>query len=78
MDDLKELEERVRVLEQHRFELTEDQIVMLAERSAERAIEKIYANFGQGMLKKLTFWLGVAVFAVIVFFAGKGQLPKVP
>lgn len=75
MNELEELRERVRVLEEHRFELTEDQLNGLAERAANKAIENIYARVGKGVLTKLTWLLGLVVVGLALFLAGKGTLP---
>lgn len=75
MTEMEILTERVKLLEQHRFELTEDQINGIAQKAADRAIENIYAQVGKGVLKKLAWLVGLVVIGGALFLAGKGELP---
>ena len=56
--------------------LTEDQIDAIAERAADKALAKVYAEVGQAVLKKLAFLAGAAVLALLVYLAGKGVIVK--
>ena len=59
-----------------RIVLTDEQIAAIAEKAAKRAREIVYAQVGQGVLRKLA-WIAGAVFLGIAFWlAGKGALPK--
>ena len=69
MDDYKGPERR-------RIPLNEDQIDAIAERAAEKALEKVYADVGQAVLKKLAWIAGAAILALFVFLAGKGVVIK--
>ena len=55
-------------------QLSESQIDEIAERAAERALEKIYAQVGQNVLKKLAWLIGLVVVSAALFLAGKGAI----
>ena len=52
--------------------LSEEQIDAIAERAAAKALSKVYAQVGEGMLKKLAWVLGAAVVALLLWMGGKG------
>ncbi len=74
MTEIELLTERVKQLEQHRFELTEDQLNGLAERAAAKALENIYAQVGKGVLRKLAWLIGIVVLSLAAFLVGKGAI----
>lgn len=55
--------------------LTEEQINEIAERAAKRALQIVYAEVGQSVLKKLAWLIGIVVVGTALFLAGKGSLP---
>lgn len=55
--------------------LTEEQMEIIAERAAGKAIEKVYTAIGESVVKKLYWVIGVAVVSGLVWMAG-GQIPK--
>lgn len=57
-------------------ELTEAQIDMIAERAAERALEKVYAQVGKSVLTKMMYLVGAALGAIVIVLAASGKLPK--
>ena len=56
--------------------LTEHDIDEIAEKAAERALEKVYAQVGQNILKKITWALGLAAIGLMMWLGGSGNLPK--
>lgn len=54
--------------------LTDEQINVIAERAAEKAIAKVYEQIGRSVVKKALFVIGAAVVAVLAWLAGTGQL----
>lgn len=60
----------------NQVQLTDAQIDVIAERAAEVALNKVYADVGRGVLKKLTWLLGVTVVGLAIWLAGNGSLPK--
>jgi len=62
--------------QQHNIPLTDSQIEAIAERAAEVALNKVYAEVGKNVLKKLAWLTGVAVIGLALWLAGNGSLPK--
>ena len=62
--------------QQHNIPLTDAQIEAIAERAAEVALNKVYAEVGKNVLKKLAWLTGVAVIGLALWLAGNGSLPK--
>jgi tetrahydromethanopterin S-methyltransferase subunit G len=56
--------------------LTEHDIDEIAEKAAERALEKVYAQVGQNILKKITWLLGIAAIGLVMWLGSNGNLPK--
>ena len=56
--------------------LTEHDIDEIAEKAAERALEKVYAQIGQNLLKKAAWLVGVAAVGIAMWLGGNGNLPK--
>jgi hypothetical protein len=56
--------------------LTDSQIEEIAERAAEVALIKVYAEVGKNVLKKLAWLTGVVVIGIAIWLAGNGNLPK--
>lgn len=54
--------------------LTEAQMDLIAERAADKALEKVYADVGRNVLRKLAWLAGVAVVSLAMWAAGKGAL----
>ena len=61
---------------EHNIPLTDAQIEAIAERAAEVALNKVYAEVGKNVLKKLAWLTGVAVIGLALWLAGNGSLPK--
>ena len=53
--------------------LTEDQIELIAERAAERALEKVYASVGKSVVNKVLWLIGAAALAAVAYFKGLGK-----
>lgn len=56
--------------------LTDEQIEHIAERAAEVALNKVYAEVGKSVLKKLAWITGAAVVGLFMWLGGHGSLPK--
>lgn len=54
--------------------LSDAQIDMIAEKAAEKALQKVYAQVGQNVLKKLAWLIGLIVISGAMFLAGKDAL----
>jgi phage terminase Nu1 subunit (DNA packaging protein) len=55
--------------------LTEAQIDAIAEKAARRALQIVYAEVGQNVLKKLAWLTGVIILGLALWLAGKNSLP---
>jgi hypothetical protein len=53
--------------------LSEEQLDTIAERAAERALEKVYADIGKSVVHKLMWALGAAALAVAAYLKGIGK-----
>lgn len=69
------LEERVAVLEQRPFALTEEQINQIANKAAERALENVYAQVGKSVVTKFLWIVGLVAVGAFLYFSGKGTIP---
>ena len=54
--------------------LTDDQIEAIAERAAERALEKVYASIGKSIVQKFLWVVGAATLAIFAWMKGSGKL----
>jgi tetrahydromethanopterin S-methyltransferase subunit G len=74
--EMNTVNERLDALEQVHEEvhLSDAQIDKIAERAAVKALEKVYADIGKNVLKKLAWLVGVVVVAFAMWLAGKGAL----
>jgi len=61
--------------EEQKF-LTEADIDRIAEKAAERALEKVYAEVGKSVSKKLMWIMGVVSISLIVWLSSFGGLTK--
>ncbi len=53
--------------------LTTDDIETIAERAADKALEKVYADIGESLIKK-TIWAVGSVVLVIVFWITNSEI----
>ncbi len=51
--------------------LTDAEIEFIADRAAEKAIEKVYTQLGRSVANKILWFLGVATVAAVMLLAGK-------
>lgn len=58
------------------IQLTDAQIEAIAQRAAEVALNKVYADVGKSVLKKLAWLTGAAVIGLALWLAGHNSLPK--
>lgn len=56
--------------------ITDAQLDSIVERAVEKVFERIYADVGRNVVKKLTWALGLIVTALCVWLVGKGELLK--
>jgi hypothetical protein len=54
--------------------LTEAEIDAIAERAAKRALQQVYAEVGQSVLRKLAWLIGTVIIGLALWLAGKGAL----
>lgn len=52
--------------------LTEADIDRIAERAAERAIEKVYTEIGKSIVSKVFYFVGAVTLAIGAWLSGKG------
>jgi hypothetical protein len=52
--------------------LTDDQINDVAERAAEKAIERVYTEIGRSVVKKVLWVVGAGALALFVWMRSKG------
>jgi len=57
------------------FPLTEEQMEVIAEKAARKALELVYAEVGKSVLKKLAWLVGLIIVGIALWLAGKGHLP---
>lgn len=56
--------------------LTEADIDRIAEKAADRALEKVYAEVGKSFAKRFFYVMGVIGIGIAMWLAGNGNLPK--
>lgn len=54
--------------------LTEAEIEHIAERAADKAIEKVYSQIGKSVAQKIIWMIGVATVGIFMFVSGKEVL----
>lgn len=54
--------------------LSDEQIEAIAERAAEKAIEKVYTQIGKWTVQRFLLLVGAATLAVLAWLGGKGLL----
>ena len=59
-------------IDRRQITLTEEQINLIADRAAEKALEKVYATVGKSVLTRLLWVFGVVAIGLVVFLTGKG------
>jgi tetrahydromethanopterin S-methyltransferase subunit G len=52
--------------------LTEQQIDVIVDRVVNKVFEKIYQDIGKGVVRKLTWAVGLVVTGLLLWLAGKG------
>ena len=60
--------------ERRRKSISDEEFEAIANRAAEKALEKVYAEVGKGVLKKLLWLIGAATLAAIAFLSAKGYI----
>jgi hypothetical protein len=53
--------------------LTEEQLNEIAERAADRALEKVYAQIGKSVVTKLLWVIGTTTLAIAAWLKGSGK-----
>jgi hypothetical protein len=56
--------------------LTEEQLDDIADRAVKKAFDKIYAEVGKSVVRKIIWLAGLAVVGFALWLAGKDALPK--
>jgi hypothetical protein len=57
--------------------ITDDQLDLIVERAVDKVFDRIYADVGRSVMKKLTWAVGLIVTGLLVWLAGKGVV-KIP
>lgn len=57
---------------ERRSALSEEQIEVIAEKAAEKALQKVYAQVGRGIVNKLFLVIGACVIGILLWMGGKG------
>lgn len=52
--------------------LSENQMDEIAERAAEKALQKVYSEVGKGVLRRAAFVVGTAVIALLLWLGSHG------
>jgi hypothetical protein len=55
--------------------LTDAEIDAIAERAAKKALQSVYAEVGQSVLKKVAWLVGLIVVGIAIWLAGEKVLP---
>ena len=55
--------------------LTDSEIDAIAERAAKKALQSVYAEVGQSVLKKAAWLVGLVVVGLAIWLIGKDSLP---
>lgn len=63
--------------ERRRTPIAPEQIEEIADRAAKKALDKVYSEVGQAVLKKLAWLIGVVVIGFGMWLSAKGYV-KVP
>jgi hypothetical protein len=56
--------------------LSDQEIEEIAERAAEKAVEKFYLEIGKATVKKAMMVIGAGVVFLLIWLGSNGQLPK--
>jgi hypothetical protein len=56
--------------------LTEEEIEAIAEKAAEKAVERFYLEIGKATVKKATMVIGAAVVFLLIWMGSNGHMPK--
>lgn len=52
--------------------MTPEEIDQIAELAAQKALNKVYADVGKGVLRKMAWLVGVCIFGLAMWLAGRG------
>jgi hypothetical protein len=58
--------------ERRSSQLSDEQIELIAERAAEKALEKVYSQIGKSVVQKVLWLVGAGALALFAFLKGKG------
>lgn len=56
------------------MQLSSEQIDIIAERAAEKAIEKVYIEIGRNVVRKVFYLIGVGTIGLLVWLGSTGRL----
>jgi hypothetical protein len=59
-------------MEEHPRYLTEEDIDRIANKAAEKAIEKVYTEIGKNVVSKVFYFVGAVALALGAWLSGKG------
>jgi tetrahydromethanopterin S-methyltransferase subunit G len=56
--------------------LTESQVDLIVDRAVTKVFDRIYQDIGKGVVRKITWAIGLIATGLLIWLAGKGDLPK--
>jgi hypothetical protein len=59
----------------HMTQITDEQMEALAEKAAEKALQKVYAAVGHSIVTKIFWFIGACAIATLLWMGGKGIKP---
>lgn len=60
--------------ERRNVSLTEEEFEAIAKRAAELAMQKVYGEIGQSVVKKFIWFIGLALSGLIAWLVGTGKV----
>lgn len=60
--------------DRRKHEFPDELIELIAERAADRAFEKVYADLGRNVTKKILWVVGAGALGLFVWLAGNGHI----
>lgn len=55
-----------------RTSISEEDLERIADLAASKALDKVYLEIGKGVLRRLAWFVGIAVVALLMWMGGKG------
>jgi hypothetical protein len=62
--------------DRRRSRFTPEEVEEIANAAAERVLDKVYAEVGKSIIKRLAWIAGAALIGVFMWLSSKGDIPK--